>query len=135
MILYYEQTCAQSVTYEATCGKSEQTIEYYKLSCNKTVDLVQGSSSELKWMLTDNEGHYEFTKLNSQKKYYIEFIYNGMLYTNVERLAGNAEDISKAIEDAQGHNGNRQAFNDQFAEIGSFPQNYKAEEYICKKKL
>lgn len=135
MILYYEQTCAQSVTYEATCGKSEQTIEYYKLSCNKTVDLVQGSSSELKWMLTDNEGHYEFTKLNSQKKYYIEFIYNGMLYTNVERLAGNAEDISKAIEDAQGHNGNRQAFNDQFAEIGSFPQNYKGRRVYLQEEI
>lgn len=124
MILYYEQTCTQSVTYEATCGKSEQTIEGYKLSCNKTVDLIKGSSSELKWMLTDNEGHYEFTKLNSQKKYYIEFIYNGMLYTNVERLAGNAEDISKSTEEAQGHNGNRQAFNDQFEHIGSFPNNY-----------
>lgn len=124
MILYYEQTCEEQVTYENTCGKTEQTIEYYKLSCNKTVDLVEGSSSELKWMLTDKDGHYEFTGLNSQKKYYIEFIYNGMLYTNVERLEGNSEDISKSTEAAQKHDKNRQAFNDQFAEIGSHPQNY-----------
>ena len=135
MILYYEQTCTESVTYEATCGKTEQTIEYYKLSCNKTVDLVQGGNSELKWMLTDNEGHYEFTKLNSQKKYYIEFIYNGMLYTNVERLAGNAEDISKSTEEAQGHSGNRQAFNDQFAEIGSFPKNYKGRRVYLQEEI
>lgn len=135
MILYYEQTCNQQVTYEATCGKTEQTIEYYKLSCNKTVDLVQGSSQELKWMLTDNEGHYEFTGLNAQKKYYIEFIYNGMLYTNVERLAGNAENISKSTEEAQGHNGNRQAFNDQFSEIGSFPQNYKGRRVYLQEEI
>lgn len=135
MILYYEQTCNEQVTYEATCGKTEQTIEYYKLSCNKTVDLVKGSSQELKWMLTDNEGHYEFTGLNSQKKYYIEFIYNGMLYTNVTRLAGNAENISKSTEEAQGHTGNRQAFNDQFAEIGSHPQNYKGRRVYLQEEI
>lgn len=131
MILYYEQTCTQAITYENTCGKQEgKTIEYYKLSCNKTVDLVAGSSSELKWMLTDKDGHYEFTKLNAQKKYYIKFIYNGMLYTNVTRLAGNAENISKSIEDAQGHTGNRQGFNDQFEQISSYPQNYKIKNKV-----
>lgn len=76
--------------------------------------------------LTDGSGNYLFEKLNSQKKYYVEYVYNGMLYTNVERLAGNADDISKATEEAQGHSGNRQRFNDVFKEIGSWPENYKS---------
>lgn len=76
--------------------------------------------------LTDGSGNYLFEKLNSQKKYYVEYVYNGMLYTNVERLAGNADDISKATEEAQGHEGNRQRFNDAFKEIGSWPENYKS---------
>lgn len=76
--------------------------------------------------LTDGSGNYLFEKLNSQKKYYVEYVYNGMLYTNVERLAGNADDISKATEEAQGHEGNRQRFNDVFKEIGSWPENYKS---------
>lgn len=74
--------------------------------------------------LTDSNGQYHFYNLNSQKKYFVEFVYNGMLYTNVERLPGNATNISKATEEAQGHAGNRQSFNNQFKEIGSNPHNY-----------
>ncbi len=76
---------------------------------------------------TNSEGKYSFRHLNSQKKYFVEFVYNGMLYTNVERLPGNAINISKATEEAQGHAGNRQAFNNKFKEIGSNPHNYMSQ--------
>lgn len=99
------------------------------------VYLRQVGGAEIARTHTDTNGYYEFLGINAQKKYYVEFVYNGMLYTNVERLAGNAEDISKATEEAQGNSGNRQRFNDQFAEIGSFPQNYKGRRVYMQEEI
>lgn len=85
--------------------------------------------------LTNKNGHYEFSNLNSMKKYYVKFTYNGMLYTNVERLKGNAEDISKATEQGQGHDKNRINFNNKFQEIGSYPANYKTKDCITGEEI
>jgi hypothetical protein len=85
--------------------------------------------------LTDASGNYIFKDVNAQKQYYIEFVYNGILYTNVERLSGNAVDISKATEEAQGHSGNRQSFNSQFTEIGSYPQNYNGRKVYLQEEI
>ncbi len=79
--------------------------------------------------LTDENGKYAFTRLNSQHKYYVRFTYNGMLYTNVV-YNRNGENTSKATEEGQGHNNNRQEFNNKFAEIGSYPSNYKTKDCI-----
>lgn len=84
---------------------------------------------------TDKNGNYSFSGLNSQRDYYVEFVYNGMLYTNVKRLEGNADNISKATEDGQGHSSNRQSFNNQFAQIGSNPQNYKGRRVYLQEEI
>ncbi len=120
----YEIVCGNQEKYIKTCTKDENTIDYYAPGCNKTVGQSDGTRTQLAKTLTDENGHYEFDKLNAQKTYYVEYVYNGMLYTNVERLAGNATNVSKATEEAQGHTGNRQSFNNQFKEIGSNPKNY-----------
>lgn len=74
--------------------------------------------------LTNNEGYYEFTRLDAQKTYYVRFTYNGMLYTNV-LYNRDGDDTSKATEEGQNHTTNRADFNNLFSEIGSYPQNYK----------
>lgn len=90
--------------------------------------IKDGSDTIIDQTLTTSGGYYIFKKLNAQYQYYVEFVYNGMLYTNVAvgDLGANANNISKAAEDAHGHGGNRQAFNSVFSEIGSNPLNYKS---------
>lgn len=130
-VIYYNNTCGKTITYQNTCGKEEgRTIDYYTPGCSKTEDTVEQVKQQGNTALTDNNGHYEFSHLNAMRKYYVKFTYNGMLYTNVRRLQGNADDISKATEAGQGHDNNRQTFNNVFAEIGSYPQNYKTRDCI-----
>lgn len=89
------------------------------------------SSNELIGIkLTDENGYYKFTGLNALKKYYVKFTYNGMLYTNVAYDENNGEKTSKATEEGQSHKDNRTNFNNTFAEIGSYPSNYKIKNKI-----
>lgn len=100
------------------------------------VSLYDSDNNLIGIKLTGSDGKYSFTGLNSQKKYYVQFVYNGMLYTNVQcaNLDLNPTNGSKATEDAQGHGGNRQAFNSKFAEIGSFPNNYGSGRIAYKQE-
>lgn len=90
--------------------------------------IKDGNDTIIKRTLTTGGGYYIFKDLNAQNQYYVEFVYNGMLYTNVAEgdLNANANNISKSAEDAHGHAGNRQNFNNVFSEIGSNPLNYKS---------
>lgn len=77
--------------------------------------------------ITDKNGYYEFDGLNAQNKYYVEYLYNGMLYTNVNCISSIEENFpnrSKATETSQSHGNNRTNFNKIFQEIGSYPSNY-----------
>lgn len=77
---------------------------------------------------TGNDGNYKFENLNAQKKYYVKFVYNGMLYTNVLYNKDNPEyntDAWKATSKATENSGERTTFNNKFQEIGSSPSNYK----------
>lgn len=76
--------------------------------------------------VTDKNGYYEFNGLNAQKKYYVEFVYDGQIYqatqyntslTNAQRLKGK---ITNATEIAS----ERETFNNNFAQINSAPGNY-----------
>lgn len=79
--------------------------------------------------LTDANGRYQFKELNAMHEYYVQFTYNGMLYTNVAyKQDGN--NASKATEVAQNHNNNRIEFNNVFKEIGSYPANYSTKDCI-----
>lgn len=127
----YKNTCAGIVTYSNvnfTCARQENvTIDYYNVGCNKKEGETVESTKPVKVrVLTGDDGGYVFDNLNAMNKYYVEFVYNGMLYTNVARGEGNGEDISKSTEEAQGRTGNRQSFNDKFAEIKSYPNNYES---------
>lgn len=79
--------------------------------------------------ITDQTGQYKFTRLNAMKEYYVQFTYNGMLYTNVV-YKENGDNGSKATEEAQNHNTNRTDFNNLFKEIGSYPANYTTKDCI-----
>lgn len=129
-IEFYKNTCEVEVKYVQTCDKIEgQTIDYYAPSCGYPDGTLVNTRTFQNPVLTDENGHYEFIGLDARKKYYVKFTYNGMLYTNVLYNA-TGDDTSKATEDAQGHTGNRQNFNNKFAEIGSYPSNYKTTDCI-----
>lgn len=77
-------------------------------------------------MLTDANGHYSFTGLNAQKKYYVKFVYNGMMYDSVEYNKGNPEyNTSGWYKTSKANEVGRTEFNNQFAEIRSYPENYE----------
>lgn len=129
-IEYYRQTCGQVVKYKKTCTKQEGiTIDGYNVACGKDTNTVEGSRTQNNTIVTNESGTYEFSNLNAQKKYYVKFTYNGMIYTNV-LYNENGDDTSKATEEGQNHGNNRQTFNNTFAEIGSYPANYKTRDCI-----
>lgn len=90
----------------------------------------KGTNNPPRVTITDKDGHYKFTQLNAMKKYYVKFVYNGMLYTNVAYNIGNPEyntEAWKATSKATENSGERTTFNDKFKEIGSYPSNYKTK--------
>lgn len=71
---------------------------------------------------TDSDGYYLFTNLDPMKKYYVAFEYNGQLYIPTEyKKTNNWKNTSKATETST----DRTAFDNRFAEIGAYPNNYK----------
>ena len=92
--------------------------------------------------LTDKNGYYEFRGVNPEKKYYIQFTYNGQTYTCTDYLKDTGcnnitemirknyyESIainekwrytSKGTEDKT----ERNSYNNKFGSIGSSPNNY-----------
>lgn len=127
---FYRNTCGVEVKYQLTCNKVEgQTIDSYTTGCGMSTGTIIGRETLQNPVLTDENGYYEFKGLDAQKTYYVKFTYNGMLYTNVLYNA-TGDDTSKATEDSQGHTGNRQNFNNKFAEIGSYPSNYRTTDCI-----
>ena len=70
--------------------------------------------------VTDSNGYYEFNNLNAQKKYYIEFVYDGQIYqaTNYTGGTNPEQGQSNALETS------RESFNNHFAHISSAPGNY-----------
>ena len=82
--------------------------------------------------VTDKNGYYEFNNLNAQRKYYIEFVYDGQIYqattyntslTNEQRLEGGKTNATEIVAE-------RLAFNNNFAEISSAPGNYKVRRAL-----
>lgn len=100
------------------------------------VILHEQSGTEVARTVTNKDGYYEFNNLNAQKKYYIEFVYDGQIYqatkydnslTNEQRLAGwknnGTEDPNERVN-----------FNNHFAHIGSAPENYTVRRSLYYKK-
>ena len=78
-----------------------------------TVNLKEGDTV-VKTTVTDTNGHYEFIDVETEKldSYYIEFIYNGLTYTNVIPHI-DKDNGSKAAENA----GVRDTFNKKFSVV------------------
>ena len=99
------------------------------------VILHEQGGNEVARTVTDKTGYYEFNNLNAQKKYYIEFVYDGQIYqatrydtslSNEARLAGwknnGTEDPNERIN-----------YNNNFAQIGSAPENYTVRRALYYK--
>ncbi len=85
-----------------------------KLVANVTVNLKDVNGNIISTKLTDANGKYEFADvlIDNLDKYYIEFIYNGMSYQNVEIGDLKASNTSKASEGDM-----RTKFNNKFQVI------------------
>ena len=98
--------------------------------------------------LTDENGYYEFRGLDTEKKYFVMFTYNGQTYLPTEYLTNttsgetynsvqdmvnagkydtgtNTSDIWRQTSKAQEVASQREAFDNRFKEIRSYPENYK----------
>lgn len=79
------------------------------------IPFKNAQGQELKEVLTDSNGYYEMwdVVIDDLNKYYIEFTYNGMSYTNIPIKNVLDANSSKAIENSD----TRKEFNNNFAEI------------------
>ena len=76
---------------------------------------------------TDSKGDYLFDGLAPGKQYYAVFEYDGQMYLPTTKLAENTN-TSKALEKAN----DRTSFNNKFAEIRSYPENYQTSNSLGK---
>lgn len=98
-------------------------VRLYDVTTGKLAKVYKSSNP----VLTDANGHYEFIGLDPTHKYYVEFTYDGILYTNTygggvpeyNTPAWNAS--SKGSELVSGRN----ALNEKFKTISSYPASYK----------
>ena len=91
---------------------------------------------------TDEDGNYMFYQLPMDKKYYVEFTYDGMTYTTVDFLKGGTvsdykanpnEDVYKTNSKAEEDEEERDKFNERFEEIlGEGPSSYSGEKTTGK---
>lgn len=90
------------------------------------VILHYSDGTEVKRTVTDSNGYYEFNNLDAQKKYYIEFVYDGQIYQATQYdISLNKEDRLKGgITNATEIKSEREGFNNNFAQINSAPGSY-----------
>lgn len=83
---------------------------------------------------TNENGNYLFTGLDSMKKYYVTFEYNGQIYLPTEYGKTSYADLinwkvtSKGTETVS----DRDNYDNKFAEIRSYPENYKTSNSLGK---
>ncbi len=127
--MYLELTCNKPL-YELGCSNTPVNV----LTCNQGGQVANTTYKTLKNpVITNDNGYYEFDGLDSMKKYYVKFVYNGILYTNVLYNSNNADNVSKADETSRYDY--RTPFNNKFAEIGSYPSNYKIINKVFGEEL
>lgn len=103
-------------------------VRLYDATLGKLAKVYKSSNP----VLTDANGHYEFIGLDPTHKYYVEFTYDGILYTNTygagipeyNTPAWNA--ASKGSERVSERNG----LNERFKTISSYPASYKVPKKI-----
>lgn len=100
------------------------------------VILHEQSGAEVKRTVTDKNGYYEFNDLNAQKKYYVQFVYDGQIYQatkydqNITRIDGlNKTEWRNNGKELQNE---REDFNNNFAQITSAPNNYEVRRPLSE---
>ncbi len=110
---------------------------------NIQVTLFEQGGKKVSTTFTNSDGYYEFSGLNIQKKYYVEFEYNGLVYMPTYYLKTETGQTYKSVQDMVGaelYNTDawadaskatetteeRRALDDMLGEIGSSPNSYKS---------
>lgn len=90
------------------------------------VILHEQGGAEVKRTVTDKNGYYEFNDLNAQKKYYVEFVYDGQIYqaTKYDTTLSNEQRLEGWKNNGTEDPNERVNFNNHFAEIKSAPGSY-----------
>lgn len=122
----YEAICNGAPTKILTCGKTNQ-------AAGSTTITLQNSVITKK--VGDKDGYYEFAGLDAMKKYYVRFVYNGIMYTNVLYNSNNDRNVSKADEISRYNHKDRETINDTFKEIGSYPSSYQIKTKVFGQDL
>ncbi len=107
-------------------------VRLYDLNTKKLAKVYKSTNPTF----TDANGHYEFKGLNATHKYYVEFRYDGILYTNTYGAGGgeinkyyNTDYWNKTSKGSEIVN-ERNYFNERFRTINSYPMSYKVPEKI-----
>ena len=92
-----------------------------------------GSESVKAETRTDGNGDYLFENLNALYTYYVEFVYNGQYYqpTTYKKDGVSWDNSSKGVDILS----ERQQFNAQFTEVGSYPSNYAGGPVYTREDL
>lgn len=127
--MYYDLICNEPL-YATSCNGASTKV----LTCGKVGQIANTTTTTLtNPVITNSDGYYEFSGLHPMKKYYVKFVYNGMVYTNVLYNPINGDNVSKADETTRYNY--RTSFNQKFAEIGSYPSNYKIVNKVFGNEL
>lgn len=83
---------------------------------------------------TNENGNYLFTGLDSMKKYYVTFEYNGQIYLPTEYGKKSYEDLTDWKVTSKGTEivSDRDNYDKKFEEIRSYPENYKTSNSLGK---
>jgi len=106
----------------------DQLLKGVEVQLYEQVDGVL-NPEPIAYTVTDKNGRYMFYGLDIAKKYTLKFVYNGIMYqptTYKQNLEGEGSNITEEGSD-------RDEFNENFAEIQAYPNNYKVRTELFKK--
>ena len=126
----YNNTSPNKILTRITQQEPSEEIASPTTLANLKYHLEQLKQQPNNTTVTDANGKFGFYGLRPDKKYIVEFWYNGLLYEDVEysvTVGGTVSKdkitvSSKAIENAA----SRAAVTSRFSEIGSYPYNYNS---------
>lgn len=115
---------------------------------NREINDLDDYGRRINPTLTDENGYYEFRGVSREKKYYVQFTYNGQIYTATEYLSDTGADTVAEMVDNGDYDGatrnkdwqvtskgteltdERDNYDESFAEIGSSPNNYISDNSL-----
>jgi len=108
-------------------------------------DYDKNNNENVRRTVTDENGYYMFKNVDSNKKYYVEFVFDGQKYENTKydnnvytSMLGyksnatettNTDNIRQETNDKTTLNA-RDQYDARFEQIGSYPENYKVRNQL-----